>query len=83
MVLVGGLGDDSASWQNQITSLSHRFRVTAVDNRGVGGTYAPGKPHTVAEMALDLAAVLQELGVTTAHLVGNSMGAASSKSSLY
>jgi pimeloyl-ACP methyl ester carboxylesterase len=60
---------------NQIRALSGRWRVIAIDSRGHGrSTDGPG-PITYDEMAEDASAVLRELGVQRAHVVGWSDGA--------
>lgn len=75
VLLIAGLGDDAATWENQLSSLAG-FRVTAVDNRGIGRTAAPAGPITVADMAADTAELICALGLGPVHVVGNSMGAA-------
>jgi pimeloyl-ACP methyl ester carboxylesterase len=60
---------------NQIRALSGGWRVIAMDSRGHGrSTDGPG-PITYDEMAEDASAVLRELGVSRAHVVGWSDGA--------
>jgi pimeloyl-ACP methyl ester carboxylesterase len=75
VLLVMGLAWPAASWYRQVPALAERFRVLRVDNRGAGLTGdVPGAPYTVETMAADCLAVLDEAGVTEAHVVGISMG---------
>jgi 3-oxoadipate enol-lactonase len=63
---------DRRMWQAQVPAFTSAHRVLRVDARGFGETLPPGGPwahHT------DLLAVLDELLIARAHLVGASMGA--------
>ena len=73
LVLLAGLGSTFRIWGNLPAILGRDFRVIAVDNRGVGGS-TDGGPFTFAGAAEDLAAVLEELDVDRAALLGASMG---------
>ena len=57
-----------------LPGLAERFDVILFDNRGIGESDAPPGPYTVAEMAGDAVAVLDEAGVERAHVVGTSLG---------
>ena len=76
VLLICGLGDPAEAWQPQLDGLSDRYRLTAFDNRGVGRTPLSGGPLSPATMADDAAALLQALGVQSAHVAGFSMGSA-------
>lgn len=76
VLLLCGLGDDVSAWDAQVGPLSNRYRVTVVDNRGVGRSSLPAGEFTVRDMAADAIALCDELGVTRAHLMGFSMGGA-------
>jgi len=76
VLLLAGLGDPLEVWQAQLDGLSDRYRLTAIDNRGVGRTPLPDAPLTVAGMADDAAAALAALGVERAHVAGFSGGSA-------
>jgi 3-oxoadipate enol-lactonase len=77
VVLVQGLGLSGAFWGDVPQTLlesTPRHRVLRVDNRGVGGTGRPWRPWSIADMADDVACVLDAVGAQTAYLAGISMG---------
>jgi 3-oxoadipate enol-lactonase len=74
LTLVHGLAYDRAGWGRFPELLSERFRVVLVDNRGVGESDAPDGPYTVAQMAEDVAAVLDDAGIERTNLFGVSLG---------
>ena len=76
VVLVMGLGGDTAAWPLQVAALAPRHRVLVFDNRGAGQSGAPDSPYTTRGMAEDLLALLDALGVARAHLLGLSLGGA-------
>jgi 3-oxoadipate enol-lactonase len=74
ILLIGGGGDTVESWQFQLDGLRDRYRLTAFDNRGAGRTRMPAEGATVEAMADDAAAVLDQLGIASAHVTGFSGG---------
>lgn len=74
LLLIQGLGADSRGWIRQRRALSSAFSCVLVDNRGVGGSEAPAGPYDLEVMAADALAVLDELGIERAHVMGASMG---------
>ena len=70
LLLHEGVGD-SRMWDPVWPSLTGRYRVIRYDVRGFGHSPAPGQEFTLLG---DLAAVLDHFGVTSAHVVGCSMG---------
>ena len=73
VLLLGGLTDPADAWYAQLDTLSDRFRLTALDNRGTGRTPLTGGV-SVEQMVADSAAVLRHFGVERAHVVGFSGG---------
>jgi pimeloyl-ACP methyl ester carboxylesterase len=67
----------TANWRAVIPALSETYRVIAPDQLGFGGT-ATGSKHTHGRDAWTehAFAVLDKLGVSTADVIGNSMGGA-------
>ena len=74
VVLIHGHPFDRTLWQPQLTSLRHDFRVLAPDLRGFG--QSPVTPHcvTMREYAADVEALLDDLGIERAAVIGLSMG---------
>ena len=75
LVLVMGIGYDSSLWTlAQVPALSTQFRVVLVDNRDAGRSSRATHPYRIADMADDLAGLLDALGIQRSHLLGLSMG---------
>ena len=74
LVLVHGLAYDRVGWGTLPDLLAERFRVVLVDNRGVGESDAPPGPYSVAQMAADVAAVMDDCDLERTHLFGVSLG---------
>lgn len=76
LVLINGLLTDLTSWNSHLPFLTKQFRVLTYDCRGQGGSAKPESgPYTAAVHARDLQALLAELGVEQAALLGVSSGA--------
>ncbi len=75
LVLVMGIGYDATLWTlAQVPALSQRFQVVIFDNRDVGRSSKAAAPYTIADMADDVAALMDALAIKRAHLLGLSMG---------
>jgi pimeloyl-ACP methyl ester carboxylesterase len=75
LVLVMGMGGSCKGWLPlQVPEFSQRHRTLIYDNRGVGESEDPGDPFTTADLADDLAGLLQVLGITQAHVLGAFLG---------
>ena len=75
LVLVMGIGYDSSLWTlAQVPALSTRFQVILVDNRDAGRSSKAHGPYEIADMADDLAGLLDALEIPHTHLLGLSMG---------
>ena len=74
VVLSHGAGGSHAVWYQQVPELGRRFRVLTWDARGFGNSTNDTDSPSPEAAAGDLAAVLDEVGVESAHLVGQSMG---------
>jgi pimeloyl-ACP methyl ester carboxylesterase len=78
VVLVHGLATNLAFWfAGIITPLAQRHRVLAYDLRGHGRSSMPASGYTTAQMADDLAALLDHVDAPPGvHVVGHSFGGA-------
>src|SRR2546430_8026287 len=70
---MGGAGDHTA-WAFQVPAFAAEFDVIALDNRGAGQSGAPDTRYTIGGMADDVAGLMDQLGVRSAHICGASMG---------
>jgi 3-oxoadipate enol-lactonase len=75
LVLVMGIGYDATLWTlAQVPGLSQIFQVVIFDNRDVGRSSKATGLYTIADMADDVAALMNALAIKRAHLLGLSMG---------
>src|SRR3954451_22577953 len=75
LVLLMGIGYDCSLWTlAQVPALSTRFQVVLIDNRDAGRSSRGDHPYRIADMADDVAALLDALGIHRTHLLGLSMG---------
>lgn len=74
LALIVGLGTDISEWGSIIHWLARRYRVIALDNRGVGRSDKPDQPYTIEMMADDTEGLLRALGVECANVLGVSLG---------
>lgn len=75
VVLSAGLGGAAAFWKPQMALLEAHFRVLAFDQRGTGANAeALPEPYSIADMADEVAAVMDAAGVATAYFMGHALG---------
>jgi pimeloyl-ACP methyl ester carboxylesterase len=74
LLLIMGLSLTSKSWFRTIPALSEHYKVIVFDNRGVGLSGKPNSPYSIELMAEDARAVLDAVGLESAHVYGISMG---------
>ena len=74
VVLVHAIGCDHRMWDSLARSLSSSHRVIAVDARGHGASPVPPRPYALEDLADDVVALLDRLGIDRADCVGLSMG---------
>ena len=75
LLLIQGMSGTHVAWGEPfLQSLREHFDVIAFDNRGIGLSAPVDGPFTIAEMAADTTALMGELGLESAHVVGISMG---------
>jgi 3-oxoadipate enol-lactonase len=74
VLMIQGLGTDKHGWDLQRLAMTLQYRTIAFDNRGAGRSDSPHGAYTLDQMADDAIAVLDDVGVDTAHVVGASMG---------
>ncbi|SIT37320.1 Alpha/beta hydrolase fold protein [Paraburkholderia ribeironis] len=74
LVLIHGVGMNRRVWEPQVEALRTQFRVISYDMLGHGGSRLPAASPQLGDYAAQLLALLDHLGVQTAHVVGHSMG---------
>lgn len=75
LVLVHGNRDHARSWDWVARELRHEWHVVALDLRGHGDSaWAYGGPYAIADNVLDLANLIDALGLGPVTLVGHSLG---------
>lgn len=62
------------SYQPVAVELAKTYRVLIVDIRGMGSSAKPQSGYDKKTMAADIAALLQQLGLTKVHLMGHDIG---------
>ncbi len=76
LLMVMGITAPGSVWEKHVAHWSSNFRCIMPDNRGVGFSDKPEGQYTTAQMADDCAALLDQLNITKANVVGVSMGGA-------
>jgi pimeloyl-ACP methyl ester carboxylesterase len=74
LILLHGLSDSSWSWSRLVPHLPDVVRTVAVDLRGHGASSKPADGYSMAELAADVVALMDHLGIGTATVVGHSWG---------
>lgn len=76
LVMLHGLSGNLAVWHlRMVPLLQEHFRITTYDLRGHGNSGMPPTGYTTRDMASDLGALLDGLGIAEADIVGHSFGA--------
>ncbi|MDT8333563.1 pyrimidine utilization protein D [Roseomonas gilardii] len=75
VVLSAGLGGLASFWAPQRAALEEHFQVVAFDQRGTGRNAGPlPDAYAIADMADDVARVLDAAGIARAHVLGHALG---------
>ena len=74
LVLSHSLACSTRMWDEQIAAFQDKYRILAYDTRGHGSSQAPAGAYTLEQLADDLKALLDCLGISRAHYCGLSMG---------
>lgn len=74
LVLVHGWPDSWYSFSRVLAQLPQRYRAVALDLRGFGRSGRPAAGYAIDDLAADVLATLDALGIQRATLIGHSMG---------
>lgn len=74
LVLIHGFPLDHTIWAEVVPLLSGTFDLILPDLRGFGASASPDQACTMADLAADIAGLLDSLGIQQTALVGHSMG---------
>jgi 3-oxoadipate enol-lactonase len=74
LVLSNSLGTNFSIWDAQVPELETHFRLLRYDMRGHGQSSVPMPPYSVPELAADVLALADFLGIDRFHLCGLSIG---------
>lgn len=74
LVLLNSIGTDMGLWDLAVPHLLPAFRLLRIDTRGHGASDAPGGDYSLAMLAADVAAVMDDAGIKRAAVAGVSLG---------
>ena len=74
LLLINSIGSTREMWARQMGAFSATFKVIRYDARGHGTSSAPRGPYTLDQLGGDALAVLDDAGVSAAHVCGISLG---------
>ena len=73
IVFIHSMGADFTMWRDQFATFEKQYCCIAFDSRGHGGSSYTGS-FSVRDLALDLKAGLDQIGIHKTHIVGIAMG---------
>lgn len=74
LLLIHGMAGSSQAWRSVIPPLSRRYRVVAPDLLGHGQSAKPRGDYSLGAFAVWLRDLLDELGISRATIIGQSLG---------
>lgn len=74
LILSNSIATDHGVWAPQIEALARSFRVVRYDTRGHGASSAPPGPYGFGDLAGDVVALMDHLGIAQSTFVGISLG---------
>jgi pimeloyl-ACP methyl ester carboxylesterase len=74
LILLSGFTADHNSWATFLKYLVKDFRVTILDNRGIGKSSIEDVDYSIELMAADVVALMDKLAIESAFIAGHSMG---------
>ena len=74
LLFINSIGTTRDLWARQVAPLAGRYRLIRYDARGHGRSSAPSGDYTIAQLGRDALAILDQVGATSAHVCGISLG---------
>jgi 3-oxoadipate enol-lactonase len=74
LVFLSGMGGDHRAFSRTQRHFAAKFRTVALDSRDAGQSDRSKHPYTTADMADDVAGLLEAIKAGPAHIVGQSLG---------
>jgi pimeloyl-ACP methyl ester carboxylesterase len=74
LVLIHGAQGDRSMFSGLVPVFAKQFQVLTFDQRGSGQSEKPDMDYSIALLADDTAALMDQVGFTSAHIIGVSMG---------
>jgi 3-oxoadipate enol-lactonase len=74
LLFINSIGTTRALWARQVASCSAAYRVITYDARGHGRSIVTPGDYTTEQLGRDALAILDQVGVETAHVCGISLG---------
>ncbi len=74
IIFSNSLGTTHRMWDAVVAELAAEFRCIRTDTRGHGASDRPRDPYGIADLADDVAAILDHLDIAQVHFAGLSLG---------
>jgi 3-oxoadipate enol-lactonase len=74
LLLINSIGSTRDMWARQMPAFTTIYRVVRYDARGHGQSSVPRGPYTLDQLGQDALAILDDIGASTAHVCGLSLG---------
>ena len=76
LVMIPGMGAGHTSWFRQLPAFKKHFKVVTFDPRSIGRSERPEQPYSFKVLADDVVGFMDHLGISKAHVLGQSLGGA-------
>ena len=74
LLFLNSLGTDLRIWDDVVPAFHAAYRIIRMDKRGHGMSDAPQGPYSIPQLARDVLALIDHLGIEKATLIGDSVG---------
>jgi len=74
LVLIPGLGAGHTAWFCQLSAFKKHHKVITFDPRSIGRSDRPKQPYSFKALADDVVGLMDQLGISRAHILGQSLG---------